>query len=147
MPSYLLLKWLHIVGAVMMLGNVVVTGMWSTLLYRDTTVGRRSIARGILMTDLFFTVGGASLLVITGIFVARSAGLPLMGTGWIRHGIYLFAAAGLLWLLFLLPAEFRMERAADDEARFRALFRRWTFIGWAATLLLVGALWMMVMKP
>lgn len=148
MEGYLVLKWLHVLGAVLLLGNVVVTGVWSALLYRARReVGFRSIARGILWTDLAFTLVGGILLTLTGVLMARASGLPIFATPWVRHGAYLLGASTLLWLVFLLPDQFRMDKVdPSDDAQFRRLFLRWSLIGWFSTALLFGALWVMVTK-
>lgn len=148
MGSYLVLKWLHVLGAVLLLGNVVVTGIWAALLYRArSTVGFRAISRGILWTDLIFTLVGGIVLTVTGILMTRAQGISIFGTPWVRHGVLLLATSTLLWLVFLLPDQFRMERVdPTDDARFRQLFLRWSVIGWLSTAFLFGGLWVMVTK-
>lgn len=147
--AYLRWKALHVLGAVLMLGNVIVTGAWTVLLWRhrgnDTS---RQIARGILWTDLLFTLGGGALMTIAGIQMIRVAQLPWRDTAWLMRGIELLAISSALWLTVLLPDQFRMERCAPgDTARFRVLLRRWSVVGWLATGLLVAAMWIMVTKP
>lgn len=147
--AYLRWKALHVLGAVLMLGNVIVTGAWTVLLWRhradDTS---RQIARGILWADLLFTLGGGALMTIAGIQMVRVAQLPWRDLPWLMRGIELLAASTALWLLVLLPDQFRMERCAPgDTVRFKALLRRWSVVGWFATALLVAALWIMVTKP
>lgn len=146
MADHLTLKWFHILGAVLLLGNVVVTGLWALFLFRNRHVtGLRAISRGIMWTDLVFTLGGGVLLAVTGVLLARSLGLPLLETPWLRDAIHLLGGATLLWIVFLIPDQVRMERVApEDDARFRAIFIRWCIIGWFATALLLAALWVMV---
>jgi uncharacterized membrane protein len=147
--GYLIWKLLHIVGAVMMLGNVVVTGAWAAVLWRHRKADTpRQIARGILWTDLVFTFGGGAMLVIAGIEMIRLHQLPWRELGWLRHGIELLALATLVWLVVLLPDQLRMEEHADtDQERFARHFRRWTIVGWIDTALLVAALALMVLRP
>ena len=53
--------------------------------------------------------------------MARSLGLPLMETPWIRNAIHLLGGATLLWVLFLVPDQVRMERVAPEaDARARS---------------------------
>lgn len=147
--GYLVWKLLHVVGAVLMVGNVVVTGAWAGLLWRQREGATpRQIARGILWTDLFFTFGGGALLTIAGIQLVRLAEWPWRELPWLRHGIELFVLATLVWLAVLLPDQWRMERCADtDVARFRRLFRRWMLVGWIDTVILIAALTLMVLRP
>ena len=147
--AYLHWKALHILGAVLMLGNVVVTGAWTALLWRHRDhATSRQIARGILWTDLLFTLTGGALMTIAGIQMIRVAQLPWRDLPWLMRGIELLGASTIVWLVLLVPDQLRMERCPpDDQARFRRLLRRWTVIGWIATALLVAALWVMVTKP
>jgi uncharacterized membrane protein len=148
MDSYLVFKWLHVFGAVLLLGNVTVTGFWAYFLFRQrSTVGLRPIARGILWTDLVFTLLGGTILTVSGILMTRARGIPILGTPWVSHGVYLLGLSTLLWLVFLLPDQLRMERADPaDDARFRTLFIRWSIIGWISTVFLFAGLWVMVTK-
>lgn len=147
--GYLTWKALHIIGAVLMVGNVTVTGVWALLLWRHRDpAALRHMVRGILWTDLLFTFGGGALMTIAGIMMIRGAGLPWRDLAWLRHGIELLVLSSLAWLVILLPDQLRMERTdPSDIARFRRLFRRWSVVGWLATVLLYTALWIMVTKP
>ncbi|HEU4588900.1 MAG TPA: DUF2269 family protein [Gemmatimonadales bacterium] len=142
------LRVLHVAGAVLLLGNVTVTGAWATLLFRRRKrVPFRSVARAILVTDLIFTVGGGTLLVVSGILLVRAQGYSWLDTPWLRRGILMLALSTLCWLGILLPDQFRMERIdpADDQ-RLRRTFLRWAVVGWAATAFLYIALWAMVTR-
>ena len=148
MVDYPLVKALHVTGAVLLVGNVTVTGVWAYYMYRWWRAGSvpfRPIARAILWTDLIFTLGGGALLTISGILMLRQSGLPWRDLAWIRHGMGALALSTLLWLVLLLPAQWQMERVTD-AAVIRRLFVRWSVVGWAATGLLFYGLWAMVTK-
>jgi uncharacterized membrane protein len=148
MPGYLGLKALHVIGAVLMVGNVTVTGIWAAYLYRHRhQVPFRAIARAILWTDLLFTFGGGALLTISGILMVKTGQLAWRDTPWVRTGIVMLALSSLAWLVFLLPDQFRMERVDPaDDARVRQLFTRWSVIGWASTVVLYVGIWAMTTK-
>ena len=143
-----ILRALHVTGAVLLLGNVIVTGFWATLLYRQRArLPFRPVARAILWADVVFTLGGGALLTITGILLVRARGYPVMETPWLLRGIVALAVATVLWLALLLPDQWRLERAAaTDHAALRRLFVRWSAVGWAATGVLFYGLWCMVTK-
>ena len=147
--AYLVWKVLHLAGAVLMLGNVTVTGVWAALLWRNRSeVPFRQIARGILWTDLWFTLGGGALMVIAGIQMIRLGAVPWRETFWLWRGILAFGATTAIWLVALLPDQWRMEQCDPaDEIRFGRLFRRWNLVGWMATAALYWGLWIMVTKP
>lgn len=148
MVDYALIKALHVTGAVLLVGNVTVTGVWAYYLYRwwrEGTVPFRPIARAILWTDLIFTLGGGAMLSVSGIVMLIQSGLPWRELTWIREGIGALVLSTLLWLVLLLPAQWQMERVTD-AAVIRRLFLRWSVIGWAATILLFYGLYVMVTK-
>jgi uncharacterized membrane protein len=148
MVDYFVLKALHVTGAVLLLGNVTVTGIWSLYLYRWWRHGEipfRPIARAILWTDLVFTLGGGTLLTVTGIVLALRLGLPIRETPWLARGIGALTLSALSWLVILLPDQWRLERSTDPAA-IRRLFVRWSVVGWASTALLFYGLWQMVTK-
>lgn len=148
MDSYVVWKTLHVVSAVLLLGNVTVTGFWAYFLYRRRAeVGFRAIARGIMLTDFIFTLVGGAGLTITGLLMVRAQQVPIFATPWLSRGVVLLGISTLLWLVLLLPDQLRMERVdQSDERAVRLLFTRWSIFGWASTVLLFIALWSMVTK-
>ncbi|HEX9165276.1 MAG TPA: DUF2269 family protein [Gemmatimonadales bacterium] len=147
MADYGVLKTLHVMGAVLLAGNVTVTGVWALLMYRARReVPFRPVARAILWTDLL-TVAGGAMLTITGILMIRQARLPWADLPWLIRGIGALAASTVVWLAVLLPDQMRMARlGSGDSGRLRVLFRRWSVVGWSTTVLLYVAIWYMVTK-
>ncbi len=141
------LRFLHVAGAVLLLGNVMVTGLWAALLWRARpAIPFRRVARVILWADLIFTVVGGSALTISGIFLIQAQGLPWRALPWLQHGIGALALATLIWLFALLPDQIRLERLPEGDPRYVRAFWRWTIIGWVDTLILCYGLWVMVTK-
>ena len=141
-------KFLHVLGAILLLGNVVTTGLWAHWAMASGERAVSAFATGaILKADLWLTLLGGALLTIAGLQLVVAAGLP-WETPWLRHGIAALAASTAVWLAVLLPLQVRMHRAAaaGDEARLRAAFRWWSVLGWADTAVLVWGLWWMVVK-
>jgi uncharacterized membrane protein len=138
----------HVLGAVLLVGNVIVTGFWAAFLYAQRSgVPFRPVARAILWTDLLFTVGGASLLTFTGIQLVLVRGYSFWSTPWLVKGVGSLALATLLWLAVLIPDQFRLERLAPgDSVGLRRVFLRWSLVGWVSTALLLNGLWAMVRK-
>jgi uncharacterized membrane protein len=141
-------RLMHVLGAVLLLGNVTVTGFWAAFLYaqRDT-VPFRPVARAILWTDLIFTVVGGVLLTFSGVQLILARGYPFWGTPWLVKGVGSLAAATLMWLVVLVPDQFRLERLhARDGAGLRRVFLRWSVVGWLSTAILFHGLWVMVRR-
>lgn len=148
MDDLALLRILHVTGAVLLLGNVTVTGFWATYLFRARVqVPFRSVARAILWTDLIFTALGGVVLTVSGILLAMRQGYRVAETPWLLQGIVALAVSTLLWLAVLLPDQMRLERLEPgNDAQLRRLFLRWSVVGWTATGALFYGLWVMVGK-
>ena len=148
MPDVAVLRSLHVIAAVLLLGNVTVTGFWALFLYRvRDTVPFRQVARAILWSDFIFTIGGGTLLTVTGILLAQARGLPFPETAWLLRGSAALALATLLWAVFLLPDQARLVRIpADDRRTLRRVFLRWMVVGWLATGVLFYGLVAMVTR-
>jgi uncharacterized membrane protein len=148
MVDYLTLKAMHVIGAVLLVGNVTVTGVWSVYLYqhwRAETIPFRPVARAILWTDLIFTLGGGVLLTVTGIVMGLKLGTPFFQTPWLVKGMSALALSTLSWLVVLLPDQWRLERTEDPVA-IRRLFLRWSVVGWSSTVVLFYGIWAMVTR-
>jgi len=148
MDEYAVLRMLHVTGAVLLIGNVTVTGFWAAFLYRARPgVPFRPVARAIMWADLLFTLGGGILLTVSGILLAMRLQLRVWDTPWLLKGIAALGVATLVWLIILLPYQLRLERnPPEDERRLRRLFLGWTLVGWADTAVLLYGLWAMVVR-
>ncbi|MBK5964938.1 hypothetical protein CCR95_12810 [Thiocystis minor] len=153
--SYTLLKTLHLLGVVLLVGNVIVTLVWK--LAADRSGDPRVVAFGqrlVTLTDWWFTVGGVVLILLGGYGAALVAGLDLLAVRWLLWGQVLFGLSGLLWVGILIPAQIRQARQARDfaaggeiPASYWRDARRWTGWGILAIVPLLGALWLMIAKP
>jgi uncharacterized membrane protein len=145
----LVLKFVHVLAAILFVGNVVVTGVWTALCWRARATHDFTVAaRAIVATDWIFTFGGGALLVGSGVTLALWRGYPLWGTPWIRQALVALGLSMLTWLLVLVPAQRAMlHTPRADEAALGRAYRRWNLVGWGATVPLVYALWCMVVKP
>jgi uncharacterized membrane protein len=146
MDDLAVLRMLHVTGAVLLIGNVTVTGFWATHLYRARArVPFRVVARAIVWADIVFTLTGGILLTVSGILLAMRLQLRVMETPWLLKGIVALGLATLVWLVVLLPCQLRLERISpDDERGLRRLFLGWSVVGWTDTALLFYGLWAMV---
>lgn len=143
------LRFIHVLAAVVFIGNVVVTGVWSALLFAARReIDFRHAARAIVVTDWIFTFGGAFLLVVSGVALSLGRGLPLWDTPWIRNALIGLGISTMLWLTVLVPAQRRMRQLGpSDDAELAHTYHRWNVIGWLAVAPLLWSLWNMVTKP
>lgn len=152
--TYLWLKTLHVLGAVLFLGNIIVTGWWKIM--ADRTRDPRIIAfaqRQVTLTDWVFTAGGVALVLVTGLGNAYLHAIPVWSSHWLAWGIALFSASGVIWVALLVPLQARLARLARAfagggpvPAEYWRLCRLWNFWGVVATLLPVSVLYFMVFK-
>jgi uncharacterized membrane protein len=145
---------LHILGVVIFLGNIIITGVWKALAdrTRDPAVIRYA-QRLVIVTDIAFTATGAALIAISGPVLAEDFG-GVGGPAWITWGLGLFAASGAIWLTVLIPIQIRQARLArgfvaggEIPNQYWTLARIWNVFGTIATLLPLVNLYLMVFKP
>ena len=147
--------FLHVLGVILFLGNIVVTAMWKVL--ADRTKSPPVIAyaqRLVTITDVTFTTTGVILIIVAGQVLAGDYGGVFSGPSWLTWGWSLFIAAGVVWLAVLVPIEVQQERLArrfrdggEIPERYWRLSRLWAVSGGLATVLPLVTLYLMVFKP
>jgi len=151
---YNVFKIIHLLGVIVFLGNIVVTGVWKVL--ADRTKDPRVIAfarRLVTLTDCIFTAGGAAFILIGAYGMAFTAELDLRQT-WVAWGQGLFVLSGIISVLVLIPTQIVQARlarafAADHtvpESYWR-YSRRWYIWGTVATVVPIANLYFMIFKP
>jgi uncharacterized membrane protein len=147
-------KVLHLLGIVLLVGNVIVTAFWKV--FANRTGNPQVIAFGqrlVTITDFVFTAGGIALVYAGGFGAAWAHDLDPFA-GWLGWGQLLFLMSGGIWLAVLVPAQIRMARLAHRFAAGGAIpaaywrdNRRWLVWGVFSVLPLLAGLWVMVAKP
>ena len=150
--------FLHIAGAVVFLGNIVVTAAWMLMAERTRNIGVIHFsAKAVIRADLMFTLPGVLLILMNGFVMVldRWGGWDAFHQlSWISVALALFTASGAVWVGILLPVQHRMATLSDPSdypaspppAFFSAL-RWWYFWGAVAIALPVGSLYLMIHKP
>jgi uncharacterized membrane protein len=148
--GYMWNLFMHIFGAILFMGNIMVTAVWASLARRDGKTDTIQFAsRGIAITDVIFTTPGAILLLVNGGIM----GTPYFQTGasWLFVAIGLFVLAAVLWLALLVPAQRRMlelsEAAGEVPDEWFDALKGWFRWGGVAVLLVLATLVLMVVKP
>jgi uncharacterized membrane protein len=153
--QYFILKSLHIVAVVLFLGNIITGVFWKAHGDRAGTLAARAQALdGIIRSDRWFTLPGVAVIIVTGVLLAMTLQLPLLGTKWIGWSLVLFGISGAVFSARVGPlqkkllANVRAGMAGNwNESEYRALSRSWQAWGWIATGAPVIALVLMVSKP
>jgi uncharacterized membrane protein len=151
---YVLLKWLHVVGATVLFGTGLGTAFHFWLAWRHGDVHAvAAAARSTVVADFVFTLPAVALQPVTGLALAAAAGYPLTAT-WIVASIALYLVAGACWAPVVVM-QLRMRELAERAARcatpldaeFARLARRWFILGWPAFLALLVVFWLMIARP
>ena len=152
--SYLWLKTLHLLGVVLFLGNIIVTGWWKVM--ADRTRDGRIVAfaqRQVTLTDYVFTLGGVLIVLGSGLANVYLHGLSYASNPWLAWGTALFVASGIIWVVILVPLQAKLARLTRGFAagqvipeEYWRLCRAWNFWGLVATLLPVSVIYFMVFK-
>jgi uncharacterized membrane protein len=154
MSGYFLLKFLHVIGATVLLGTG--AGIAFFMLMAHRTGDARTVAataRIVVLADIVFTSTAVIAQPVTGVLLAKSAGYPL-GEGWIVASILLYLFTGAFWLpVVWMQARMRnLARGAADAgealpAAYHRLFR-WSFaFGFPAFAAVLLIFWLMITRP
>lgn len=149
-----ILKWLHILGAIVLIGTGAGIAFFMVMAQRTGDV--RLIAHTasiVVVADWLFTASAATIQPITGTLLAWESGWDLTQS-WILIAIGLYAFVGIFWLpVIWIQHQLRdlaHEALANEEplsAQYHRLFRIWFACGFPAFFAILGILWLMVSRP
>lgn len=152
--TYLLLKFLHVLGAVLLLGTGI--GIAFFMLMAHRTRDAFHIARTaatVVVADFVFTATAALVQPITGFLLMRQTGGSL-AQGWIVLSLVLYLVAGASWIpviwLQMRMRDLARFAAKNDEplpTEYHDMFRRWAILGVPGFGSVVVIVWLMLAKP
>ncbi|WP_374565870.1 DUF2269 family protein [Ideonella sp.] len=154
MSTYLVLKWLHVLSSVLLVGTGFGTAFFGFFAHRSGNLQAQAVVgRLVVRADSWFTTPAAIFQPLSGIALAHLAGWPL-GTPWLATSIGLFALTGACWLP-VLWLQWRMAQMAGAAvARSEPLppayaryARCWQALGYPAFIAMLGVYYLMVNKP
>lgn len=149
--SYLIFKTLHILFAMIFLGNIITAIFWK--LHSDKSNDPKIIAntlRGLIKADKIFTMPGVIGLLIFG-FANQGVGRIPIDSAWILWSIVLFVVSGAVFMIKVGPLQKKMLAVATggnfDAAAYRNYSLDWNIWGIIATVTPIIAVILMVFKP
>lgn len=155
MQLYLLLKFLHVLGAAVLFG----TGLGIAFFLfraqrREAPATIAATLRTVVVADGIFTATAAVAQPLTGVLLVQHLGYRLSDT-WIAASLALYGLVGACWLpvvvLQIRMRDIAQEAAAagkpDLPAEYHRLYRFWFWLGWPAFLSVIAIFWLMVAKP
>jgi len=154
MTVYFAVKYLHVLGAIVILGTGSGIAFFMLMAHRsrDAAFIARTAAV-VVIADMIFTLSAVVLQPISGGLL-----MTLTATSftehWLMISLVLYALAGLFWIpLVFMQIEMRnLARAAAEHhaplpERYFELFRRWFLFGIPGFGSVMVILWLMIAKP
>jgi uncharacterized membrane protein len=151
---YFVLKYLHIVGAAVLLG----TGTGIAFFMLAAHLGGKptviaGVARIVVIADFIFTAAAVVVQPITGSLLVLHVGYSFWD-GWIVWSIVLYIITGALWLpvvrLQMRLRDLASTAAAEGSplpAEYHRIFWMWFAFGIPAFTAVAIILWLMIAKP
>lgn len=146
---YLLLKWLHVLAAIIAAGANFTYGIWIARASRNSDVLPFTL-RSIKVIDDRVANPAYWLLLIIGLIMVFVGKLQLT-TPWLLTALILYALVVLTGLLVYSPTLRRqievLESEGFDSRHYRILARRGTILGVLLGILVIVIVFLMVVKP
>jgi uncharacterized membrane protein len=148
------LRWLHVIGATVLLGTGAGIAFFMVMAVRTRRPDLIAhVAGTVALADLLFTATAVVVQPITGFLLARLIGWPL-AHGWIAWALGLYVLTGACWLpVVWIQLRLRdLARAAADRGaplppRFGRLYRVWLALGVPAFAAVLAIVWLMTARP
>jgi uncharacterized membrane protein len=154
MLLYWALKYLHIIGAAVLLGTGAGIAFFMLLAHqtgKPATIA--AVARIVVIADFLFTATAVVAQPVTGALLAWNMGFSLKES-WIAASIVLYLITGAFWLP-VVWMQMRMRDLAHAPAHsntvlpeeYHRLFRVWLAFGFPAFGAVLAIFWLMMAKP
>ena len=153
LDSYLILKLLHILSAVVVTGTGAGIAFFMLMANRSNNVMAIAvIARHVVLAYWIFTAPAVVVQFVTGVLLMLRLGYSFTST-WFYLVITLFIFVGVCWVPVVI-IQYRLRVLADAsliagqlDPRFKKMMRAWTALGVPAFAAILVIFWLMVFKP
>lgn len=154
MSAYLLVKWVHILSSVVLVGTGLGSAYYMFFTNRSKDVAAQAVvARLVVRADWWFTTPAVIIQPATGFLLVWLAGFPL-SSFWIVVSLVLYVFAGACWLP-VLWLQIRMATMAREAAvggtqlpdQYWRYSRLWERLGYPAFAAMIVVFYLMVAKP
>jgi uncharacterized membrane protein len=152
--TYFVLKFLHVIGAAVLLGTGAGIAFFMLLgHFTGKPAVVAAIARIVVTADFLFTATAVVAQPVTGIALAWHMGWSLW-EGWIALSIALYFVTGAFWLpvvwMQMRMRDLTAEAAATGQPlppQYHRLFWWWFAFGFPAFGAVLATFWLMIAKP
>lgn len=154
MTYYFVVKFLHAIGAAVLLGTGAGIAFFMLAAHRSGNPATiAGTARIVVRADFLFTATAVVAQPVTGVLLAWNVGYSLL-EGWIAWSIVLYFFTGAFWLpVVWMQMKMRdLSAAALRENRplppqYHRLFWWWFAFGFPAFAAVLAIFWLMIAKP
>jgi uncharacterized membrane protein len=150
----LVVRWLHVIGATVLLGTGSGIAFFMLMAHRTRDPALIAhVASIVVIADFLFTASAVVVQPITGVWLAHLVGWPLDSL-WIVASIGLYLFIGLFWLpvVWMQKRMRDLARAAaahgtELPTAYHRLFRLWFAFGFPAFGAMLAIIWLMLARP
>ncbi|UWQ57538.1 DUF2269 domain-containing protein [Leisingera caerulea] len=154
MDPELTLRWMHVIGACVLLGTGAGIAFFMLMAHRTRNAHLVAHTAGVVvLADLLFTATAVIVQPVTGGLLAWRLGWPL-SEGWLALSLGLYVLTGAFWLpvvwIQLRLRDLARAAAEADEAlpaRYHQLFAIWFACGFPAFVSVLAIIWLMLAQP
>jgi uncharacterized membrane protein len=152
--SYVILKFFHVLGAIVLLGTGSGIAFFMLMAHRSGHAGFIARTAGVVViADAIFTASAVLAQPVTGYFLLRATGHD-WNELWVVAALTLFVVAGLFWLpvvwFQMRLRDLAAASAAQDQPlpeAYHRLFRIWFAFGFPGFGAALAILWLMIARP
>jgi uncharacterized membrane protein len=154
LEHYLILKWIHILSSVLLVGTGFGSAFYLFFVNRTRQpVAIAAVLRLVVRADFWFTTPAALIQPATGLAMVGLAGYQF-SQAWLLWTVVLYGVAGVCWLP-VVWLQIRMSKLATQAVRehtdlsmqYWQYARYWEWLGYPAFFGMVVIYWLMVFKP
>lgn len=152
--TYLILKYLHVLGAIVLLGTGTGIAFFMLMAHRSGKAEFIAQTAGVVvLADMVFTASAAIVQPITGYLLMREVGYEFSEL-WISAALGLYVVTGCFWLpvVWMQSQMHKLAKTAVMDGlplppRYYSLFRMWFLFGIPGFSSVAAILWLMIAKP
>jgi uncharacterized membrane protein len=153
LDSYFLLRLLHILSAIVVMGTGAGIAFFMFMAYRSNNIGAITVtARNVILGDWLFTFPAVIAQFVTGLLLMAKLNYSYTST-WFYWVIGLFAFIGACWvpvirIQYLLFSQAKLSLSQGQlTVKFNRYMKWWISLGIPAFFAILGLLYIMVFKP
>lgn len=151
---YELLRFVHVIGACVLLGTGAGIAFFMVISNRTQDPALIAHTAGIVvLADTVFTATAAIFQPVTGVLLANITGYPVL-EGWVAVSLGLYVFVGAFWLpvVWIQIRLRRLAASARDAGTalppaYHRLYRIWFACGFPAFIAVLAIIWLMLTKP